>query len=209
MKNRFSVSIIIILVVSNIVIIYNHFHVLKKCKETINNSSEYLFVQNNKISFLQRNLQLSYSMVGIKINKNLMLNNANQQFQINKLMIDKTQKLVILFPADICSVCFENFFIKLASLHGLIAKENIIILTPFEFFHDFQIYNKRYKMNFENVYAVERNSIANINKIVTEYPVIFIIDESCNISSFFAIAKNNLDIFEQYYKIISSKYFSK
>lgn len=109
------------------------------------------------------------------LKKNLLANIRLEQmkFDLLSLMPEDSGRIVILFPNEICDICYRDLFGTLKELSDK-KKERIVAVVPVRFKRNFEVYNQTYGMNLHRI--IYSDSGLELSKAVEEQILIFITD---------------------------------
>lgn len=88
-----------------------------------------------------------------EVQKNIFLSLKFKDFNLDSLGINSfllENKFIIIFPEDICNICYEKVFYSLEKLDTE-KKKKITVIIPDKFKRKFSIYNSTYNLNIENI----------------------------------------------------------
>lgn len=109
------------------------------------------------------------------LKKNLLANIRLEQMKFDVLsrMPEDSGRIVILFPDEICDICYQALFDTLKELPDKM-KERIVAVVPVRFKRNFEVYNQTYGMNLHRM--IFSDSGLELSKAVEEQILIFITD---------------------------------
>lgn len=116
-----------------------------------------------------------------------------------KSSFEKLQnKIVLLFPEDICNVCHEKKFYNIKNLKDEQKKE-IVTIVPLKFKRNFSIYNKEYNLKLNNI--IYSNLFSDLSEQINNKILIFYCSEKLQIMAPIILDSNNSALEEYILKI--------
>lgn len=109
------------------------------------------------------------------LGKNLLTNIRLEQmkFDVPVSMPEDSGRVVILFPEEVCDICYRDLFNTLKELPDR-KKERIVAVVPVRFKRNFEVYNQTYGMNLHRI--IYSDSGLELSKAVEEQILIFTTD---------------------------------
>lgn len=137
----------------------------------------YIFFYNNKENV--NNIAIINEII---LQKTLLETPCFEAYEINDSIIEKTinNKIVCLFPYDICDLCFEDIFKELSNLNDSI-KSQMIMLVPTKFTRNYKIYDQKYHINIKNI--IYTNKLQFLSNKIDNNILIFFFNQKRNILS--------------------------
>ena len=80
-----------------------------------------------------------------------------QDFSLDPIKNDTlslADKFVLIFPEDICNVCYEKVFYNMSELSPEL-KEKIVAIVPPKFRRKFSVYNNTYQLNVGKIVSID------------------------------------------------------
>ena len=95
-----------------------------------------------------------------------------EAYQIRDSILSKEieNKIILLFPCDICDVCFQSIFQAL-SVTDPIIKKDVTAIVSNKFARNYKIYDTKYNLRLGNV--VYSNSLEDLSKQIDNHILIF------------------------------------
>jgi hypothetical protein len=114
-----------------------------------------------------------------------------------------SRRLVLYYPEEICSSCFDTHFKNILKIldSGLARVSDYCIFTRFDNYRVMKFFHDENKLTCE-IYNVEMND--NTFSTLPNFPVLLTIDGSGRINNFFLIQDSSLDLIKDYLKIFSN-----
>lgn len=107
-------------------------------------------------------------------------------------------KIVLLFPEDICNVCHEKIFYNIENLKDE-QKKDIVTIVPLKFKRNFSIYNKEYNLKLSNI--IYSNSFLDLSEQINNKLLIFYCSKKLQIMAPIILDSNNSALEEYILKI--------
>ena len=99
-----------------------------------------------------------------------------EAYQIRDSILSKKieNKIILLFPYDICDVCFQSIFQALSETDSII-KKNVTAIVSNKFARNYKIYDSKYNLRLGHVFY--SNSLEDLSKQIDNHILIFYFNE--------------------------------
>ena len=192
MKTYKYIIVILILLVFNILLLYNN----KSLPENYNKASTtYDFILN------RLTLQIQYSE-NLKINKEIIVTDSSGKTFPLKKVFQGNKKLVFRFKEVDCDECVEAELPFLKNIAKSIGSKNIILLASMSGINDLKIFNQTHHLNYP-IYDISSELLFNNEIERLSSPYLFLTDETLNTEMIFLPEKTLPNLSKIYYEKIS------